>query len=251
MKLTKILAMLLALCMIICCFAACNSGSGSDDDDDDEKIEEKDEKDEDEDEDDGKGEVKLPGSSEGKAETTKPVDADEPKPDAMAEGIVGKWEGTVNFGALIDAMYDMETGAKLDLTWTFEFEEDGDYTTGVKLPSKSKIEGFYEDLVDFTIAQGMEEEGITDKQELAESVGFDSYDELYDYFMDSYSEMFDEMLGEMEQEESGEYEYEDGVIVFDDDSEVEIELDGDEFVVKSSDSEDLDLVLTGVKFERQ
>ena len=33
MKITKILAMLLALCMLVCCFAACNKNDEEDKDD--------------------------------------------------------------------------------------------------------------------------------------------------------------------------------------------------------------------------
>lgn len=253
MKLTKLLAMLLALCMILCCFAACGDSDDDKDDDKDEKVEDKDK---DEDEDEGEGEDEDEDEDEDKDDgksdkNDKKDDEDDKKNDAKTEGIEGKWKGTSDFGALVADMYDVELDAVLELTYVFEFNDDGEYTLSAKLPSESQIEKFAEAMVDCAIDQYMVKYGADSPEELAETLGYESYEDFYEDGYEAYLETVGDSLESMETEEKDEYEYEDGVIVFGGKIEVEIDLDGDTFTIESSDDENYEMILGGVKFERQ
>ena len=217
MKITKILAMLLALCMLVCCFAACNK----------------------------KDEEKKDGekTEETKAEETK------------AEGIVGEWEGKIDFGKMLSKIAGMDIDAVLELTYNFEFAEDGKYKLNITGPSDSKVVKFVEDVLEIRMDAMMEENDVSSKEELAQTAGYDSFDEFYQEGYDSTLELIEGMIDGLAEGQNGEYKYEDGTISFDEGTEeafkLEVELSGDNFTIKSADDEDADLVFGGAKFERK
>lgn len=131
MKLTRLLAMLLALCMILCCFAACGS-SDEDDEDENEKVEDK-EKDEDEDEDKS--------------------DKDDKDEDDEAS-LVGKWGMIFDFSARAaeEELWEKYGGdtplPPLSFVFEWDFAEDGNLTvTAIEFPINAEATRFYEVLL--------------------------------------------------------------------------------------------------------
>ena len=213
MKLTKILAMLLALCMILCCFAACDS-SDADDDDDDEKVEEKDkDKDKDKDEDD-------------------------------ADKLPGKWDMVFDFSS---AIAESELGEKyggdtaltpLSFVLEWEFEEDGDYSvTAIEFPTKKEAARFYEILMYSMTAE-------LSADEIDAVLSDSGYDDLEEYIEDSaeiVAESFVESMRDNAELYEGEYAVDGDVITLDDEVEITYNIYKEEMTFEKIKDEDGDL----------
>lgn len=255
MKLTKILAMLLALCMILCCFAACGGASDDEDEDEDEKVEEKDE-DKDEDEDKDKGDVDLDfdfgiGGKETSVETTAPVDQDPVDVPVEKDSIVGTWKGEINYANLIEGKMDMDINADLMFPISLEFKENGTLVQRVDMPSDRDIQKFVLPYAEAAFDYSMERANYDDAEEFAKANGYDSYEDCLDFLVEQCeNELEGQKTAISSMNTTYRYTYSDGVIKitgFD----MEIDLNGDRFEVKSATNADMDMIYRGIVFEKQ
>lgn len=278
MKLTKILAMLLALAMILCCFAACDSSS-DDDEDEDEEVEEKDkDKDEDEDEEDDEDEdldfdfgkddeddedeedeeeTKRPSKDEDhKVETARPVETE--KVDVPVQrpsdedSIVGTWSGNLNYKNMLKAKVDIDVDCDLYYPITIQFDSNGTYRQTVKNASDREISEFVEEYIVVMLDYTMELYGYTDAELFADANGYADVEALYDTLRAGANKEFETQKTNLQKMNgTGRYEYANGVLVLDGGASIEVDLDGDRLEFLESSNDSLNWVFKGVVMERQ
>lgn len=281
MKLTKILAMLLALAMILCCFAACDSSS-DDDEDEDEEVEEKD-KDEDEDEDEeddedagldfdfGKDdeddkdneddedeeETKRPSKDEDhKVETARPVETE--KVDVPVQrpsdedSIVGTWSGNLNYKNMLKTKVGIDVDCDLYYPITIQFYSNGTYRQTVKNASDREISKFIEEYIVVMLDYTMELYGYTDAELFADANGYADVEALYDTLRAGANKEFETQKTNLQNmNTTSTYEYDNGVLEFDGGASIEVDLDGDRLEFLESSNNAINWVFKGVVMERQ
>ena len=276
----KILAMLLALAMILCCFAACDSSS-DDDEDEDEEVEEKD-KDEDEDEDEdeeddedadldfdfGKDdeddkddedeeETKRPSKDEDhKVETARPVDTE--KVDVPVQrpsdedSIVGTWSGNLNYKDMVKAKLNVDIPNDLYYPITIQFYSNGTYRQTVKNASDREIKDFTEDYIVAMFEYSMNMYGYTDAEQFAKANGYSSLEDCYDMLREQANKEFETQKTNLQNmNTTNTYEYDNGVLVLDGGASIDVDLDGDRLEFLESSNNSLNWVFKGVVMERQ
>jgi hypothetical protein len=254
MKLTKLLAMLLALCMIICCFAACGGSDDDDDDDKDEKVEDK-EKDEDEDEDDKSDKddededddkpSKKPAKDDEDEDDDKPSkkpskDEDDEKDEVVLrpsdDSIEGKWVVRFPFMDVIEktgsagALGSFESGAEVYMS--FEFDDAEKVILSVDM--SDCVEDFCDDFIEY-----LEDGGIEEYVELNTEYTFEEFEDEFDKQGMTWDDFYDQIRDSMETSlqgadlssvNSGKYSF-DGDVIEIEGVEFEVELDGDEMEI--------------------
>lgn len=251
MKLTKLIALLLAMFLLVGCFASCDMLGGSVDDD--EKIEENAGDEKDNADEDDKNDADDKATSDDEEEK----DEDEGKDASSEDGIVGDWSGTVDYADLLYAQAELEVDVPLIFSVNFELSKNGEYVMSYTAPDEDEAEAFIDAYADAMIVYVMDLLGVDTEDELEQYIletpdmGYDSLDE---YKADILSAADDEITNQLEyldDEEEGEYTYEDGLLVFDDEIEFEITFEGDTFVIDTCSELSVAMFFEGVEFERQ
>ncbi len=274
MKLSKILAMLLALAMILCCFAACDFSS-DDDEDEDEEVEEKDkdedEEDEDEDEDadldfdfskgdkddEDEEETKRPvRDDEDEAETTRPVDTEKVEIPVQRpsdeDSIVGTWSGNLNYANMVKAKLKVDVPNDLYYPITIQFYSNGTYRQTVKNASDREIKDFTEDYIVAMFEYSMNMYGYTDAEQFAKANGYASLEDCYDMLREQANKEFETQKTNLQNmNTTNTYEYDNGVLEFDGGASIEVDLDGDRLEFLESSNNAINWVFKGVVMERQ
>ena len=240
MKLTKLLAMLLALCMIICCFAACGGSDDDDDDDKDEKVEDK-EKDEDEDEDDDDKSDKDDEDEDDDKPSKKPAkDEDDEKEEVVQrpsdDSIEGKWVVRFPFMEVLEmtgsagVFGSLESSAEVYMS--FEFDDAEKVILSVDM--SDCVEDFCDDFIEY-----LEDGGIEEYVEINTNYTFEEFEDQLDNQGMTWDDFYDQARDSMETSlkgtdlssvNSGEYSF-DGDVIEIEGVEFEVELDGDEMEI--------------------
>ena len=235
MNFKKLLALLLALAMLLCCFAACDS-SDKDDDDEDEKVEdeEKDEDDEDEDED--------------KDDEDKDDEDDDDKPSKKPvkdETLEGTWVGEVDLAKALGEMMETEFDTKLMFSFEWEITDEDITITIVDVPSDDKVMTYMEEYVYALVDMyGYEMEDYLDMN------GYEDEEE----FIEEMAASFIDTFGEDSEVVYCEYELDgDDTIITEDDAVITFDITGAEFEIVDVEDDDMDnfTPFLGCVFEKQ
>ncbi len=258
MKLKKLLALLLVVCMCAFSFVAC---SDSDDDkDDDKKVEqEADDKDDDKDDadkdDSDKDDDKDDADKDDSDKDDDKDDADKDDADVDASNaFVGEWTCEINYAELLNDSIEgvnIETDLIIPLVW--KINDDGTYTMGGdvdNMPTDDEVEAFVEAYTEAAFDYSLEMAGVTEAEleELLPTLGYDTID---DYIAEEIREgcqdeidMQLELFGE-EKAAEGTYEVDGLKIDFDGTDYIEFEEDGDDYVVVDT-SDDMFMLMNCV-----
>ena len=240
MNFKKLLALLLALAMLLCCFAACDS-SDKDDDDEDEKVEdeEKDEDDEDEDEDkddedkdDEDDDDKSSKDDEDDEEdeddeddrdTVEEDDDEDDRPQGSAVSdealIEGEWYLNVDIADIIYANAGIEVDGSLEICLVYDFDGVSEYHYSLKeAPSDREVEDFVEAYFDAVIEYFMDYYNCSTEAEFEELVKQNNFEDLEAYKESLYAERENEintMINLIKNEYDDDYEFDkdEGILV--------------------------------------
>ena len=132
--------------------------------------------------------------------------------------IVGTWEGTMDMGAMMGMLMQMDIEEPISLDMTFTFNEDGTYAVNMDEDSLNSAMDTLVDVVIDLLIEMYESQGVDINEMLAaEGMTMDDFTQEIMGSMD-----LEEMMGETET--TGYYKYEDGKFYTAEDKE---DLEGD------------------------
>jgi len=175
---------------------------------------------------------------------TEKEDADKDEEEEVKDAsIYNTWEGDMDYAPVLKAMFaevgdddlaNILTPKSFKIAMTLEFDEEGTVKLEVDKKSMEKAMEKYvtdlsKDLVDYMVDM-YEEQGIS-KEELLESAGVSTDDELAEYILENADLNIEDMISVEDMSSSDEYEIDGNVISLGDGIEMTFKIKGEKMTV--------------------